>query len=188
MSSRKKIPLSAPIYRILVVDALDGFTVKDFRDAYVDFLSLGSTPEELGAYRKVYRQTLRLQKHGLLEKMLKNGEPAKYHRTPLFYETTFVEMYLREDDPSEQFEVLSEPAVQQQPLIAQLQAKAHQYQVDLLASIGESEEYQRLSKEYPKIRHHFEAEFHSARERSSKLLGQLKAIKTVITQYSEEAS
>ena len=55
MSSQRKVSIQAEIYKTLVVDYLDGFTLTELRDAYVDYLELRSTPEEFGAYRKVYR-------------------------------------------------------------------------------------------------------------------------------------
>nr|AOA33890.1 hypothetical protein [Aeromonas salmonicida] len=54
-----------------------------------------------------------------------------------------------------------------------------------MTAIGETEEYQRLAKEFPFIQPLFDADYREAREKSSKLLGQLKAIQTVIMQHSQ---
>ncbi len=152
---------------------------------YVDYLELRSTPAELGAYRKVYRQVLRLQKHGLLTQIKKTGEPTKYYKTPLFYETIFVEVSSRDVMPSSSFnDDMASLVAPEISLVAQLQLQAGQYQAELLASIGESEEYQRLSEEFPGMRSQFETEYIQSTERRSKLLGQLRAIETVIIRYT----
>ena len=84
--------------------------------------------------------------------------------------------------------VLSPNAMTNSHVLSELQLKAHNYQVDLLTAIGETEEYQRLAKEFPSIQSFlFDADYREAREKSSKLLGQLKAIQTVIMQHSQRA-
>jgi len=65
----------------------------------------------------------------------------------------------------------------------QLEESIKQYQVDLLSSIGESEEYMRLYVAFPKMKTHLETQYHQARERSSKLLGQIKAIKNILSHH-----
>ncbi|WP_270820613.1 hypothetical protein [Aeromonas sp. Y311-2] len=185
MSSQRKVSIQAEIYKTLVVDRLDGFTLKELRDAYVDYLALRSTPAELGAYRKVYRQVLRLQKRGLLAQFKIAGEPAKYYKTPLFYDTIFVEVFHRDVMPPAVIKKnMASIAATQQHFVEQLQCQAGQYQAELLTIIGESEEYQRLSEEFPGMRSKFETDYLQSTERRSKLLGQLRAIETVIIKYA----
>lgn len=185
MSSHRKVSIPAEIYKTLVEDCLDGFTLTELRDAYVDYLALRSTPAELGAYHKVYRQVLRLQKHGLLTQIKRTGELTKYYKTPLFYETIFVEVSSRDVIPLSVIKDDMAPIVAPQlSLVAQLQRQAGQYQAELLASIGESEEYQRLSEEFPEMRSQFGTDYLQSTERTSKLLGQLRAIETAIIKYS----
>lgn len=185
MSSQRKVSIQAEIYKTLVVDCLDGFTLTELRDAYVDCSALRSTQAELGAYRKVYRQVLRLQKRGLFTQIKNAGEPAKYYKTPLFYETIFVEVFRRDVMPSAIInENMASNVAAQQPFIEQLQRQAGQYQTELLTTIGESEEYQRLSEEFPVMRSQFESGYLQSTERRSKLLGHLRAIETVIMKYT----
>ena len=65
--------------------------------------------------------------------------------------------------------------------IQQLEEHLKQSEIDLLASIGESEEYMRLYQFFPDMKAHLESQYLQARETSSKLLGQIKAIKSAIT-------
>jgi hypothetical protein len=66
------------------------------------------------------------------------------------------------------------------PAIQQLEKRLKESEVDLLTSIGESEEYMRLYRSFPEMKTHLESQYLQARENSSKLLGQIKAIKSVL--------
>ncbi len=194
MSSKKKMSLASPIHQILVKDGLDQFTVRELRDAYLRRLELPATSAtEREAYRTVYRQVVTLQRNDFVEKIQGADGATRYQKTLKFHETTFVET---SSPKPEKVKVTAKNAVvtavqssriADSALIATLQRTAHQYQVDMLAAIGESEEYQRLAKEHPAIRHLFEANHCVAREKSSKLLGQLRAIETVIMQHAQQA-
>ena len=54
--------------------------------------------------------------------------------------------------------------------------------VELVASIGEAEEYQRLYKKFPALQHKYmvRTQYIESRDRSTKLLGQLRAVETVL--------
>lgn len=62
-----------------------------------------------------------------------------------------------------------------------LQEELSQRRVELVASIGEAEEYHRLYNKYPTLRGALKDQYLESRERSTKLLGQLRAVETVIT-------
>jgi hypothetical protein len=62
-----------------------------------------------------------------------------------------------------------------------LQEELSQRRVELVASIGEAEEYQRLYNKYPALRTAVKEQYLESRERSTKLLGQLRAVESVIT-------
>lgn len=62
-----------------------------------------------------------------------------------------------------------------------LQEELSQRRVELVASIGEAEEYQRLYNKYPALRVAVREQYLESRERSTKLLGQLRAVESVIT-------
>jgi len=54
------------------------------------------------------------------------------------------------------------------------------YQVDLLSSIGESEEYLRLHQTYPQLKAKLEPHYLKSRDVSSKILGKIRAIESVL--------
>ena len=66
-------------------------------------------------------------------------------------------------------------------VVSFLQAELQQYQVDLSSSIAESEEYQRLYEKLPELKPQLEIYFMQAREKCSRLLGQVTAIETILT-------
>lgn len=186
MSLKKRKSLLTPIYQALVVEGLDQFTVKGLRDAYIKFMNLSEGSDEAkDAHKKVYRQIVRLQRNDLIEKVLHSDGSRQYRKTPKFHETNFVEKCLPttcDEDPAKS-------AFSHHPIasrvLSELKLTARKYHVDLMTTIAEKEEYHRLTKEYPAIRHLFDNDYQEAREKSSKLLGQLKAIETVITQHSQ---
>jgi hypothetical protein len=51
----------------------------------------------------------------------------------------------------------------------------------MMAAIGESEEYIRLLNDYPEMKNILSESYHSSRDNSSKLLGKIKAIKTILS-------
>jgi len=63
-----------------------------------------------------------------------------------------------------------------------LQEELFQRRIELVASIGEAEEYQHLYNKYPALRGSVKEQYLESRERSTKLLGQLRAVETVIAQ------
>ncbi|MGR5153194.1 response regulator [Photobacterium swingsii] len=181
------IVINEHIYNILMDEQFDNFTVLQLRDIYLS--SKETTINIVEARKIVYRQILRLLKLGLLEK--KEAErPRKptYTKTALFHEAKLqprVKITQSEQALSMPDSIKQDVAEKAQNVIQQLDKMLKQYQVDLLASIGESEEYMRLYESLPEIKSHLEMQYHQARERSSKLLGQIKAIKTVKSHYQK---
>jgi len=185
--SNVSIAINEHIYSILMDEQFDNFTVLQLRDIY---LSCKETTTSMVEARKiVYRQILRLLKLGVLEKN-EAERPRKptYAKTALFYEA---ELQPRvKITQSEQANIMPDSIKQDvtdkhHNVIQKLEEKLKQYQVDLLASIGESEEYMHLYETLPEMKSHLEMQYHQARERSSKLLGQIKAIKTVKSHYKK---
>ena len=111
----------------------------------------------------------------LIEKIgEKNSQKAIYKKTVIFNTVSFEKKVNGISQKSSQKNVKSEHLL---PLEAHLKA----YQVDMMASIGESEEYIRLFEQFPELKEQLSEKYHLARDQSSKLLGQIKAIKTVLS-------
>lgn len=137
--------------------------------------------------QRIYRMIQRLMAEEVLVQVSNSNDKRKktYKKTPLFAETEFIVRGVqKEGDPqamtmhnSDRRSGDLDPKIDEQ-----LKLKIRVYQVDLLTSIGESEEYKRLGHEYPGLKHQLEPNYLDARARSSRLLGQIKALKYVLQQ------
>ena len=173
--SNISIKINAQLNTILQDENFDNFHVTQLRDAY---LANSSVSQDLVQARKyIYRQILRLVKKGLLlKKGTKNSKRVVYQKSELFFKTNFIVQSTAEDKVIEP----KAATVATSTAVLQLEKRLKESEVDLLTSIGESEEYMRLYQSFPEMKTHLESQYLQARENSSKLLGQIKAIKSVL--------
>ncbi|MEJ2765232.1 response regulator [Photobacterium sp. MCCC 1A19761] len=172
------IKINQHLYFILMDEQFDNFTVVEMRDAYLS--SFDNDLDKNEARKIIYRQILRLQKRGLLEKNgANNARDSRYKKTALFYQSD-LKPHPKGDSPARQISNHDHISECKDPVIHQLKERLKQCEVDLLTSIGESEEYMRLYESFPEMKEHLESQYLQARENSSKLLGQIKAIKIVL--------
>jgi hypothetical protein len=66
--------------------------------------------------------------------------------------------------------------------IRSLKDELAQRKVELISSIGEAEEYQRLFNKFPALPIAIRSQYLESRDRSSKLLGQLRAVENILTE------
>lgn len=172
--SKTSIKINAQLNTILQDENFDNFHVTQLRDAY---LANSSVPQDFVEARKyVYRQILRLVKKGLLlKKGIKNSKRVMYQKSELFVKANFIVQSTTESKVNS-----PKAAVDINIAVQQLEKRLKESEVDLLTSIGESEEYMRLYNSFPEMKTHLESQYLQARENSSKLLGQIKAIKSVL--------
>ena len=64
--------------------------------------------------------------------------------------------------------------------VSDLREKLSTRKAELMASIGEAEEYQRLYNKFPALQDIVRTQYLESRDRSTKLLGQLRAVETVL--------
>lgn len=176
------VKIDQRLHTLLIRDDLDNFTAAEVRDMYV---KPSLSTEELNpvhAWKKIYRQLNRLVSRGLLIKQASAQQRQRtYTKTPEFQKAVFKLSDLPEPPGEAKGSDTSDDA--DISLLNRLRDRAKQHQVDLSASIGESEEYMHLYNFYPALKSQLESEYLRARERSSKLLGQLRAIEIIIAQY-----
>lgn len=180
MKKDKKVKLDSILISILKKESFDSFTVIELRNKYMN-----ESKEDLCASetRKfIYKQILRLVNLGLLvKKGIKNSQDSTYKKTSLFghasLEINSRPLSIARNKQAQPSEVI----VIESDTLKTLRNTLKEYQVDMMASIGESEEYIRLFAAYPEMKVQLKSQYHIARERSSKLLGQIKAIETVIS-------
>ncbi|QED82105.1 hypothetical protein FTV90_25770 (plasmid) [Escherichia coli] len=130
------------------------------------------------AYRVVYRQLATLQRHHFVIKTNAQDGVFKYQKTSKFSETAIVAKSSSRQRVMhiERISITTGTAIQSAhsydgDLIAALRHTAYQYQADLLAAIGESEEYQRLAKDHPTLKNLFESDQREAADKRAKLRG-----------------
>lgn len=176
-----KIAIDKYLYEILEEHAHQGLTVVWLRDSYLQKLSKPISPDD--ARKTIYRQLLRLVKAGALSKHPDNNPQRSIYRVAgKFHQVNF-----KLTTPSHQYIPSGKNPVNEirSSQSDGFEQQLRQYQVDLLSSIAESEEYKRLYSLNPELKGLLEAQYHHARDKSSKLLGQIKAIKTVISHLSK---
>jgi len=176
-----RITIDQYLYEVLKEHASKALTVVQLTNSYLAKLPIAVSPDF--ARKAIYRQLLRLVNSGVLLKRPKsNPQQSTYEVTSKFSQAEF-----KPTMPSHQ-RTLSKKVgtkINQGLQPRSFEEQLRQYQVDLLSSIAESEEYKRLYTMNPELKTLLEAQYHHARDRSSKLLGQIKAIKTVISHLSK---
>ena len=174
--SKASIKICPTLHTILQDESFNNFQVMSLRDAYLAVSTSSLTVSK--TYNFIYQQVHRLVKKGLLDK---NVDPLSkettYQKTTNFFQANFI---LQSAKKSEAVEVTPTNS-EKLNTIKQLEERLKQSEIDLLTSIGESEEYMRLYQSFPEMKAHLESQYLLARETSSKLLGQIKAIKSAIT-------
>lgn len=172
---RVSVRICATLHTILQDESFDNFQIVHLRDA---FLAASASKQSVSeSYKYIYRQVIRLIKKGVLKKVNKESDKTvTYQKTEQFYQVSFV---IKESNRgiklSSKLQDLTEHNA-----INLLKERLKQSEIDLFTSIGESEEYMQLYKSFPEMKEHLELMYMLARENSSKLLGQIKAIKSVL--------
>lgn len=172
--SKISIKINARLHTILQDENFDDFQVTQLRDAYLASSIANQNIIEVRKY--IYRQILRLVKKGLLLKKGANSKSTVYQKSALFFEANFIIQNTTDSRVSKPEPITPGTNI----AIQRLEERLKQSEVDLLTSIGESEEYMRLYKSFPEMKVHLESQYLQSRENSSKLLGQIKAIKSVL--------
>ena len=171
----KKIKMNTFIVEILEQDSFDNFSISQVKDAYVNLCNDKSSSE---SRKFIYKQILRLVKlGGLTKEGDKNSRSATYKKTYLFSKIKFI----TRNEFTKLGEINLEDAfINNNIAMNNLETKLHGYNVDMISAIGESEEYIQLAETFPRMKVQLQEKHCLARNRSSKLRGQIKAIKTLI--------
>jgi hypothetical protein len=188
--SSQRLKLDRYLRHILIDKGLEIFTISELTDQYLGtFKALSGRHLDPSETRKwIYRRIYKLVKSGFLEKRAGDSKAVlAFKQTDLIKSANIIETS-NEHIGSLAIEksVPCPDAPDRTGVLRKLEERAKQYQVDLITSLGESEEYMCLYESFPSLKLQLEKQYHQARERSSKLLGQLTAIKTMIAQFSSK--
>ncbi|MDI5934686.1 hypothetical protein [Halomonas kalidii] len=183
--------LDKQLYELLQDEGLTQFTTATLRDAYAS--RLGGTPYRLSEVRRyVYEQIRRMLRAGWLvpdDERRKRGQVYHLRPMPEHLQLKLInngfELSLK---PARKAKwASSEPAQRPAPTGAEadvyqrLEATLKEVRLDFLTSVGEAERYKQLLDEMPHLRSHVEHEYQEARDRSSRLLGHLRAVEKTLT-------
>ncbi|MCE2746635.1 MAG: hypothetical protein LW710_12125 [Burkholderiales bacterium] len=184
--------LSPEFYSVLIEGNLNNFTVMELRDAIIREYKDETDMTLRDYHKRAYRVVLRLLTAGFLEKSKDISEFARYTKTPLFVASVFKQRVTVDRGPKQpkqpkQVEHGAPVLPVNDPCIRdELDQLVKTYQVDLLSSIGESEEYLRLHQTYPQLKAKLEPHYLKSRDVSSKILGKIRAIESVLASMPKD--
>lgn len=160
------------------------FTTRDLRDAYAQYLDPGSFRlSDLRRY--VYEQIRRLIRAGWIardEEHRQRGQVYHLLETPnslnlVLVGSGFAEISSAAHAAAQATSVIGPTDLY---LISRLEQQLKETRLDFLSSMGETERYKQLFEEMPHIKDRIENEYFEARDRSSKLLGHVRALEKTL--------
>ncbi|MGZ7456730.1 hypothetical protein ACXPVS_07895 [Pseudomonas sp. Ma2-10] len=163
------------------------FTIRAVRDAYAKRL-VGMTFSSSDLRRYVYEQVQRMLRVGWViqdKKRLKRDQV--YHLQPIpenlqlkaidnGFERRVKPMSTQVQVPTQSLDI-EPPGVD---VTEHLKSILKEIRLDFLSSMGEAERYKQLLEEMPHLKDQMESEYLEARDRSSRLLGHLRAVEKTL--------
>lgn len=178
------------LYELLQEEGNIRFTTRELRDAYAKRLE-GVTFRIADVRRYVYEQIRRLLRTGWLvldEERRSRGQVYHLKAIP-----AHLQLELVDNGFENSLKTVSEPEresvvfqVEAVPLESSASADQHlealhkEIRLDFLSSMGEAERFKLLLEDMPHLRDKVEDEYLEARDRSSRLLGHLRAIEKTL--------
>jgi len=142
----------------------------------MDQISRSETSDQNSVRKYIYKELLRLETAGVIERH--EGETGRGCK--FIYRGVPSTISLRDKcSPFAQTGQKNKSSMDPTTLNG-LKEELSKRKVELMTSIGEAEEYQRLYKRFPDLQHAVRNQYLESRDRSTKLLGQLRAVETVL--------
>ena len=177
------------LYELLQEEGRTKFTIRELRDAYAKKLD-GMNFRLTDVRRYVYEQIRRMLRMGwvvLDEERRSWGQVYCLQHLPAHLQLELVDNGFENSlkiafEPKHDSLVPGDAAVPLKPSSEeqQLETLHNEVRLDFLSSMGETERYKLLLDEMPHLRDKVEAEYLEARDRSSRLLGHLRAIEKTL--------
>ncbi len=171
----KVVPLQSDIYKILINNKYNNFTIAEFRD---ELVNCSSTFTDKNLARKfIYRQVYRLLNKGLLIKIKNSGDQkARYIKSELFQGTSFrnKKLHLIKQTTNTLKHPLS-------PSATTLEKEKIKLQDNLAVTICESNVYSELLTQLPDQATHLRKFQSEAKSYSINLMGKINALKKVLS-------
>ncbi|MCP8462599.1 hypothetical protein ACIGKL_15210 [Pseudomonas sp. NPDC077186] len=178
------------LYELLQEEGHTRFTTGELRDAYAKRLE-GITFRIGDVRRYVYEQIRRMVRKGwLVHDEERRARGQVYHLQPIpahlqleLIDNGFENSLKTAFEPEQEPSVIDTAAVPLKPspdADEHLEALHKEIRLDFLSSMGEAERYKLLLDDMPHLRDKVEGEYLEARDRSSRLLGHLRAIEKTL--------
>ncbi|WP_426119396.1 hypothetical protein [Pseudomonas sp. DSP3-2-2] len=183
------------LYDLLCEEQNREFTTRQLRDSFAATLEPGY---ELGAVRiYVYEQIRRLIRAGWVAKSPKLRKRGQFFRllempahitlvlvASRFTRTANPTAELAERSHSSENVVAGQSALGNAGDHDRIEEMLKEARLDLLSSMGETERYKQLFEEIPHLKSRLESAYLEVRDRSSRLLGHLRALETTLKAIS----
>lgn len=178
------------LYGLLQEEGRTKFTIRELRDAYAKSLE-GMNFRIADVRRYVYEQIRRLLRMGwvvLDEDRRVRGQVYHLQSIPAHlqlelidnaFESSLKTIEAPKQEPSAT-ELQALPIKSSANTDQQLETLHKEIRLDFLSSMGEAERYKLLLDEMPHLRNSVEGDYLEARDRSSRLLGHLRAIEKTL--------
>lgn len=181
-------PFDKRLYELLQQEEYRQFTTRELRDGYAQYLEKKSFLLS-DVRRYVYEQIRRMLRLGWLtldEERKKLGQVYHLRPIPNNLKLSLVHkgfengLKLESDVQQERTILSSKPEPSFSVTTQQLEMRLKETRLDFLSSVGEAEGYKVLLDEMPQLKDQIENDYLEARDRSSRLLGHVRAIEKTL--------
>jgi len=148
----------------------------EIRDLYAAQIPHVQKPDRSALRKHIYRELLRLESANVLKRH--HGETGRGCKF-IYCGVPAGISYKVKPSPYGQLEEGKESQMDPNT-VRDLKEELSTRKVELIASIGEAEEYQRLYNKFPALQKIVRSQYIESRDRSTKLLGQLRAVEAVL--------
>lgn len=176
MNKMKQIRVDHILLSLMKELANSPFSTTSIRDLYLAQISHPDNPDRNSIRKYIYKELLRLESAGVIERH--DGETGRGCKFIYRGEPSAVSLKTKRS-PFAQSEQKNESSIDPATLKG-LKEELSKRKVELMASIGEAEEYQRLYNQFPALQQAVRSQYFESRDRSTKLLGQLRAVESVL--------
>lgn len=175
--------LDRHIHGLLEKGDLHRFTVRSMREAYVEQLTTAAGVPPVDLWRYIYEQVGRLVRVGWVlrdEQRRRRDQLYCVHKPPESISVNLVDSPFGRDSRDTFVECLHRVPPADVATCQRLESLVKEIRLDMLSFLGEAERYKQLLTEMPQLKAQLEDEYVQARDRSSRLLGHLRAVEKTL--------
>lgn len=175
--------LDRRLYDLLQDGELQRFTIRKLRDSYAERSGETLLPPSTELWHYIYAQVGRLKRTGWVRadaERRRRDQVYYVEATPNSLRLVLIDSPHSGSHLANQNSVWASGNVSTSEPVQRLEALAKEIRLDMLSSLGEAERYKQLIAEIPQLKDHVADEYHEAKDRSSRLLGHLKAVETTL--------